>query len=74
MTAAYTLSQITSSCSLPRTQLRRGMIRSISNPSALIDVLSFRRSPKRLPRPVLERRMRDAGRICNADTRSRATF
>jgi hypothetical protein len=27
-----------------------------------------------LPRPVLERRMRDAGRICNADTRSRATF
>lgn len=65
VTAAYALSQMTSSDSLLITAFKRGVTRSKSKSSLWTAELSFK---------MLERSFREAGRICKADIRSSARF
>jgi hypothetical protein len=74
LTASYTLSQRCLSGSLLITAFRRGLTRSISKSSELIEELSLAKSLKRFLPPLLERRRRDAGRIWKAEMRSSARF
>lgn len=65
---------MTSSDSLLRTAVSKGISCSMSKSSELIAELSLRRSLNRFFLPLTEGRARKAGRVRNAETRSSARF